>query len=146
MRIVRALAIAGALIVVAATFIPINGGGDAGYPTAIFDRSVQRELQLFALEPLAVALLTVLLVLVLLRRRPEASAGMLLAFGIQTAVLFVAYTAIALFGNPAYNSFEPAGPLGLLGAALIGLSGVVAIAPEARRARGSGGPAHAAAS
>jgi hypothetical protein len=141
---VRALVVTGALIIVAATFIPVNGGGDAGYATAIFDRSVQRELQLFALEPLAVALLAILVAFLLLRRRPQASAGMLIAFGLQTAVLFFAYTVIALFGNPSYNSFEPGGALGLLGALLIVLAGVGAVAlrsEHARRSRGRAQPA-----
>jgi hypothetical protein len=145
-RSIRALAVAGAVIVVAATFVPINGGGDAGYATAIFDRSVQREVQLFALEPLAVAFLVVLVVLLLLRRRPEASAGVLLGVGLQTAVLFLAYTAIALFGNPAYNSFEPAGPMGVIGAVLIGLAGVGGLRWRDSRTGGSHSAAHAAGS
>jgi hypothetical protein len=79
--LIRGLTLAGASLLVAATFVPINGGGDAGFPTALFDRSVQRELQLFAVEPLAIAVLAALVAFVALRRRPHVSGGMLLAFG-----------------------------------------------------------------
>lgn len=126
-RLVRAFAFVGAGLLVVATFVPINGGGDAGFPAAIFDRSVQRELQLFAAEPLMVAVLAILIAAVGVGRRPHVSGGMLLGFGVQTAVLFLVYTVIAIFGNPAYNSFEPGGPLGTIGAVLLALAGAAAV-------------------
>jgi hypothetical protein len=49
-------------------------------------------------------------------------------------MLFLIYTVIAAFGNPAYNSFERGGPLGIVGALLLALAGVVAVA----RGRGQG--------
>src|SRR5215211_2379508 len=115
----RALVLAASLLLVAATFVPTNGGGRAGYPYAIYDRSVQRELELFAAEPLVVALLAAAVAIVVVPRARHVGAGALLAFGLQTSVLFLAYFGGAVFGNPLYNSFRPGSVLGLLGAGLL---------------------------
>ena len=120
---IRALILGGSALIVAATFVPTNGGGRAGYPYAIFDTSVQREFELFAAEPVAVAVLATAGGLFLLRRMPVLTAGLLLAFGAQTSILFLAYVGIAAFGNPNYNSFRSGGLLGIIGALLLGAAG-----------------------
>jgi hypothetical protein len=124
---VRLLVLAGSGLLITATFVPSNGGGRAGYPYAIYDRSVQRELELFAAEPLAVAVLAVLAALLLLRRARVLTAGLLLAFGAQTFLLFLAHVGIAAFGNPHYNSFRPGGLLGVVGALLLVGGGVLTL-------------------
>jgi len=133
---VRVATSLGALLL-AATFMPVNGGGAAGYPYAILDTSIQRELLLFAAEPLAVAVCAVLAAVFLLGRHPRITAGMLLAFGLQTGLLFLAHLGAAAFGNPAYNSFRPAGLVGLAGAAALLAAGALALAhaPKASSSR-----------
>jgi hypothetical protein len=124
---VRLFVLAASTLILAGTFVPTNGGGRAGYPYAIFDTSVQREFQLFAAEPVAVALLATISALVLLRRLPSLTAGLLLAFGAQSFLLFLAHVGIAAFGNPQYNSFRPGGLLGVLGAMLLLVAGSLAL-------------------
>jgi hypothetical protein len=123
------LAGAGAALLVAATFVPVNGGGRAGYPETIYDGSASHELQLFAIEPLGVAVLAVLAVLAALAFRAARTwaAGMLFAFGLQSGFLFAAYFGGAAFGNPEFNSFRPGSALGLMGAMLLVLSGVATL-------------------
>jgi hypothetical protein len=121
--VVAALTLAGAALLVAGTLVPVNGGGRAGYPYAIFDTSVQRELQLFAAEPLCAAVLSAVAAVLLFRRWPAFASGALVAFGIQTGVLFLAYFGGAVYGNPLYNSFRAGSVIGLAGAALIVAAG-----------------------
>jgi hypothetical protein len=113
---VRLLALVGSGLVVAATFVPSNGGGRAGYPYAIFDTSIQREFQLFAAEPIGAALFALGAAFLFLRRTPLLAAGLLLALGAQSFLLFSAHLGVAAFGNPQYNSFRPGGLLGMVGA------------------------------
>jgi hypothetical protein len=148
--LVRLLVLVGSGLVLAATFVPTNGGGIAGYPYSIYDPAVQREFELFAAEPVAVALLAVAAALLLLGSAPALTAGLLLAFGAQTFILFMAYVVIATFGNPNYNSFRPGGLLGLLGALLLITAGVIALrtprtakSPAARTSEGPGLPSSA---
>jgi hypothetical protein len=124
-----ALAIAGAGLLVAATFVPVNGGGRAGYPATIYDAS-SSELRLFAIEPIGVGALSVLAVLAALVSRAARrwAGGMLLAFGLQSGLLFAAYFGGAAFGNPEFNSFRSGSALGLIGAALLVLSGAATLA------------------
>ena len=133
-RTAQLSAIAGAVLLVAATFVPVNGGGEAGYPYALFDRSVQRELLLFAAEPLIVAVAATAVALVLVGRARALAAGLLIAFGVQTLILFLAYLGGAAFGNPLYNSFEPGSVLGVAGALLV-LAAGAGIAVTATRQR-----------
>jgi hypothetical protein len=132
---VQLIVLAGASLLVAATFIPTNGGGRAGYPYAIFDTSIQREFQLFAAEPVAVAILAAGAALFLLRHMPSLTAGVLLAFGVQNFVLFLAYVGIAAFGNPQYNSFRPGGLIGVFGALLLIAGGSLALRAAMRTPR-----------
>jgi hypothetical protein len=134
-RAVRLVALAGAAFLVAGTFLPANGGGRAGWPYAVFDRSVQRELELFAGEPLAAAALAAAAALFLLDRRPWFTSGALVAFGVQTLVFFAAHVSAATFGNPLYNSFGVGGVLGLAGALLLLVAGALAYAHARRAAR-----------
>lgn len=136
--VVRLLVFAAAGLLVAATFIPTNGGGRAGYPYAIFDTSIQREFQLFAVEPVVVAILAVGTAVFLLGRMPGFTAGVLLAFGVQSFLLFLAYLGVATFGNPQYNSFRPGGLLGVVGAALLVAGGSLAVR-AATRSSATGG-------
>jgi len=124
-----ALAVAGAGLLVAATFVPVNGGGRAGYPETIYDASSQ-ELRLFAIEPIGVAALAVLAVLAALVSHAARRwvAGMLLAFGLQSGLLFAAYFGDAAFGNSEFNSFRAGSALGLIGAVLLVLSGAATLA------------------
>jgi hypothetical protein len=124
-----ALAAAGAALLVVATFVPVNGGGRSGYPVRIFDRSASRELQLFALEPIGVAAIACLIAVVALvsPKTRGVAGGMLIAFGVQTCLLFLAYLGGAAFGNPEFNSFEAGSALGLIAAVLLVLAGVDAL-------------------
>jgi hypothetical protein len=122
-----ALAVAGAGLLVAATFVPVSGGGRAGYSETIYASS--QELRLFAIEPIGVAALAVLAVLAALISRAARTwaAGMLLAFGFQSGLLFAAYFGRAVFGDPEFNSFRAGSALGLTGAALLVLSGAATL-------------------
>ena len=124
-RAVRLVALTGAALLVAGTFVPANGGGRAGWPYAVFDGSVQRELELFAGEPLAAAALGAASALFLLDRRPWFTSGVLVALGAQTLVFFAAHVTAATFGNPLYNSFRVGGILGLTGAVLLLVAGAL---------------------
>lgn len=114
-----AVVLVAAVLIVAGTVVPVNGGGNYGYQYAIFNRRFQRDLWLFAAEPLAVAGAALLAALLLARRAPMLTAGILAAFGFQSLALFLAYLVDAAFGPPNYNSFRPGGLLGALGAALL---------------------------
>jgi hypothetical protein len=124
-----ALAGIGAGLVIAATFVPVNGGGRGGYAVSIYDSSAPKQLQLFALEPLGVGVIVLALVVTALVHGETWCwlGGMLLAFGLQSALLFIAYFGGAAFGNAEYNSFRIGSLLGLAGAALLALGGVVLI-------------------
>jgi hypothetical protein len=122
----------GAGLIIAGTFVPVNGGGDFGYRYTIFDRSLgQPMLLLVAIEPLAAAVASSLAALLLGRRAPVLTAGFIIAVGFQTFLFFLAYAAAAVFGDPAYDSFEPGGVLGALGAALV-LAGGIFLVPRRR--------------
>jgi hypothetical protein len=123
--LISSMVLAGAGLIIAGTFVPVNGGGDFGYRYAIFDRSLnQPTLLLVAVEPLAVAWAASLAAVVIARRAPALAAGLMIALGFQTLVFFLAYVGGAAFGDPAYDSFEPGGVLGALGAALVLTAGV----------------------
>jgi len=128
------LALVGAGLVVAGTFLPVNGGGDFGYRYAVFDRSLEQPtLLLVAVEPLAVAACAAGCGLVLGRRAPILAAGLLIAFGFQTLLFFLAYVGATIFGDPNYDSFEPGGVVGALGGALVLAAGVVVLLGTMRR-------------
>lgn len=130
-----ALAAVGAGLVFAATFVPVNSGGRSGYPVKIYDSAATTtEVQLFAIEPVGVAVLALLVALLaLVSSRSRAwTAGMLLAFGLQSGLLFLAYFGSAAFGNPEYNSFAAGSALGLVGAVLLAVSGAVTLGVPAR--------------
>ncbi len=134
-----ALTTAGAALLVVATFVPVNGGGRSGYPARIYDRSASRELQLFALEPIGVAAIACLIALVALvsPKIRLVAGGMLVAFGMQTCLLFLAYSGGAAFGNPEFNSLKAGSALGLIAAVLLMLAGLDAMM-TGRSRRGHG--------
>jgi hypothetical protein len=127
-----ASALAGCALLVAATVVPINGGGTSGYPYALIDRSVQRELVLFAAQPLA-TVVGVVVALAVLGRWRRVAAGALLAFGLEMCVLFAAHLGAAAFGNPLYNSFRAGSLLGVMGGLLVIVSGIIAAAADPTR-------------
>jgi len=129
----RLLALGGAALVIAATFVPVNGGGAGGYSYAIYDTSIQREFELFAAEPIVAAVLAALTALLLAHRAPSFAAGVLLAFGVQTFLLFLAHFGAATFGNPQYNSYRPGGLIGAVGALLLMAAGLSLLAHARRR-------------
>jgi hypothetical protein len=138
-RLIRIVAVAGGALLVAATFVPVNGGGRAGYPYAVYDTSVQRELQLFAAEPIAAAVLSVAAALFLLRRWLALTSGLLAAFGVQAGIFFLAHLGAATFGNPLYNSFRPGSLVGLAGAVMLVAAAALAfLASPPSRAAGLG--------
>ena len=124
----------GAGLIIAATLVPVNGGGRGGYVVSIYDSSAPRQLQLFAAEPLGVGLIALgVVVLALIRGGPRGwMGGMLLAFGLQSSLLFLAYLGGATFGNAEYNSFRSGSLLGLAGAALLTLAGATIIVRRSR--------------
>ena len=133
-RLASAIAFPGAALIVVGTFVPVNGGGDFGYRYAIFDRSLgQPTLLLVALQPLAVALSATLVMILLARRAPTLSAGLMIALGFQTLVFFAAYVFGAVFGSATYDSFAPGGVLGAVGAGFLLLAGLVLGTACARR-------------
>jgi predicted membrane channel-forming protein YqfA (hemolysin III family) len=121
----------------------VNGGGTSGYPYALVDRSVQRELLLFAAQPLA-AVVAIVFALAFLGRWRSLAAGVLLAFGLEMCVLFAAHFGAAAFGNPLYNSFRAGSLLGVTGGLLVIVSGVIAFVTDPTRhpwsARDAGSP------
>jgi hypothetical protein len=135
LRVGRLLTLAGAVLLVAGTLTPINGGGDAGYGYALYDNPVDLNLRWFALEPLGVALGVVLVLVVSLRWRERALYALLVAAGAQTAVFFFGYLGHSMFAPDAYNSPAAGSILGLAGAALVVAGGVTGFAVERRRDR-----------
>jgi hypothetical protein len=121
----RLLALAGAGLLVAATLMPVNRGGAAGYEYALYDNAVDLNLRWFALEPLGVACGVVLVVVVSLLWHDPAIYALLAAAGAQTTVLFVGYVGNAIFGPSSYNSFGPGGGIGIVGAIAILVAGVL---------------------
>jgi len=142
------LAIAGAVGVIVACLLPFlhfsraQGGGS---PSILLTGSPYAQLW-FAAEPVAVAIAAIAAGVVLLASRPPgarwAAAGMLLAFGIQTPLLFAGY----LFGitlNPG-SHHGPAGPVGILAGLLLLAAGILGLAGAAagqRAAAQNGGTA-----
>jgi hypothetical protein len=97
-------------------------------------------LQLFALEPIGVAAIACLVAVVALldgRVRPFVG-GILVAFGIQTGLLFLAYFGAATFGNPEFNSFAEGSALGLAAAGLLIFAGTLTLLANAERSVSAG--------
>jgi len=106
-------AIAGAVVMVIATVIPYNGGGDEEA------RKVARSLN-EAFDPVATSLAIAIIALLLLRpwRHAELSAA-LLTLGCLDALLWVRYLAVPVLEDSSVGSFGPGGVVGLLGAGLV---------------------------
>jgi hypothetical protein len=125
----------GAALLVAATFVPVNEGGRGGYVIKIYDPAATKDLQLFAVEPIGVAALVLAALVILLVAGGTTRlwvAGVLLAFGLQTGLLFLAYFGGAAFGKPEFNSLGVGSVLGLLGAALVAVAGAALLWQERR--------------
>jgi len=142
------LAIAGVVGVIGACLLPFlhfskaQGGGS---PSILLTGAPYAQLW-FAAEPVAVAIAALAAGIVLLASSSPgprwATAGMLLAFGIQTPLLFAGY----LFGitlSPG-SHHGPAGPVGILAGLLLlaaGILGLVGAAAGQRAATQKDGPA-----
>ena len=78
----------------------------------------------YAVEPVEVVVLAIpaaILLMVLKSRTARALAsGILIAFGLQTIGMFVGYT----FGDLGFGRIGPAGPVGLIGGAILFAGGV----------------------
>lgn len=125
----RALALVGAALLVAGVFVPINGGGAAGYRYALYDNAVDLDLRWFALEPLAVAAGAVFIVGLSIVWRERALFALLAAAGAQTTLLFAGYVGNSIFGPDSYNSFGAGSALGIAGGLAVlgaGISGFIA--------------------
>ena len=142
------LAIVGAVGIIVACLLPYAhfGPSDGGQSPSIFNAGPPTALLWFAAEPVAVALVAIAAGIVLLASRPPGAhwttAGMLLAFGIQTPLLFAGY----LFGISAGAGFHhgPGGPVGVLAGLLLLVAGILGLAGAAaggRAAAQNGGPA-----
>jgi hypothetical protein len=142
------LAIAGAIGIIVACLLPYahfpqSGGGQS---PSILNTGPPYALLWYAVEPVAVALVVLVAGIVLLASRPQgarwAVAGMLLAFGIQTPLLFLGY----LFGSNVSPGTHPgpAGPVGILAGLLVltaGILGLAGAAASQRAAARNGGTA-----
>jgi CHAT domain len=124
----------GAVLIAAGIVVPFNGGG-GNVPV----RSVIPDVEAWLwLDPLAVVLAALLLV-VLLRRQPAPlAAGILIALGIESVALWLRYLLLPILVRYGQGSFAWGGVLGLLGAALVLGSGVYVWRHESRRDRPQG--------
>ena len=81
----------------------------------------------YAVEPVEVLVLAIpaaILLIVLKNRTARAlAAGLLIAFGLQTIGMFVGYT----FGDLTFGRIGPAGPVGLIGGAILFTGGAVGL-------------------
>jgi hypothetical protein len=142
------LAIAGGLGIIVACLLPYahlssSGGGQS--LSLITSSSPYSELW-FAAEPVVVALVALVAGIVLLVSRSQgvrwAMAGILLAYGVQTPLLFAGL----LFGFNGGNGYQhgPAGPAGILAGLLLLTAGILGLAGAAagqRAAAQKGGTA-----
>ena len=81
----------------------------------------------YSVEPVEVVVLAIpaaILLMALKNRTARAlSAGVLIAFGLQTIGMFLGYT----FGELGFGRIGPAGPVGLIGGAILFTGGAVAL-------------------
>jgi hypothetical protein len=133
------LSIAGALVIVAASLLPYarlpTGSGHYDSLSILRPGTGSTASALwYAVEPVGVALLGIVLgvLLMVIRkgRLPAVVAGMLIAFGIQTVLLFLGYAL-----GFSFATYKPgsAGPVGVLGGLLLACAGVMGAASRGAR-------------
>jgi CHAT domain len=119
---IRAIAAAGAVLTLVGMFVNFNGGGSGpGHPNAgsVFGKSSFERWDLLAVALLVFALLS------WVGSRPLV-AGVLIACGVGTALLWPRFIAIPALENRNIASIAPGGFIGLAGAVLIAVSGYAA--------------------
>lgn len=115
----RALAWLGAALLAIAVFLPYASDGTE--TMSILDTSDWNSIW-FALEPLLVAVAIGFVATKLLGRRTGLAPGLLLAFGVQSLLLFGAYVGLAISGD--YISPALGGWVGIAGAGLLVIAGL----------------------
>ena len=118
--IVLALVFAAAVLIVIGSVIPFNGGGAEG--TA---RSVVPGQGWGALDPLVVAAAALVTVVLLTSGRRLLAAGLLIAFGLESAALWLRYLGVPLIEYDSVASFGAGGLAGLAGGLLLLTAGVL---------------------
>jgi hypothetical protein len=144
------LGLVGAALVLVAGFVPYakfatGGEGPAPLSLSIFNPpSAIAGFGWYMLEPIAAVLLGILggaLLLAVRRGRvPVAAAGMLIALGIQTLLLFATYA--FAYSNSIYQ-MGPGGPVGMVAGVVLAIGGFIGLAGRAGQepAQGTAGPA-----
>lgn len=138
------LALLGAVLSVAGTIVPVTTWGDDSQPPfailpVLDGGNPINEFSWFALEPLGIALVVVLLgvSLVAMRKPRRAGGGALTAFGLTTVLAFSAYVLSSVLNESYGESYGPMpGPgswLGILSGILLLFAGFLAIASAPRR-------------
>jgi hypothetical protein len=135
------LAIAGGLATIGACLLPYvhyaSSISTDQHSPSILNPGPPATLRWFAAEPIGVALVAIAAGVVLLASSSQgprwATAGILLAFGIQTPLLFAGY----LFGFGTESGIHPgsAGPVGVLGDLLLLAAGIIGLAGSASAQR-----------
>lgn len=125
------VAVVGAVLLGVGCWLPYASQGDANF--RIFQRHGPHNVLYYAVEPAVVVLVAAVLGVLLIRAAlPVVSAGVLIAVGLQTALLWVGYLGYWLslksFGPGQPNPHvEAGGWIGILGALVIAAAGVMAL-------------------
>jgi hypothetical protein len=125
------IAIVSGLVIIVACALPYIHYTDSQEPTtlSIFNTGFAPS-NWFAAEPVGVALIAIVVGIVLLawsnRTARAIASGVLLAYGVQTVLLFVGYVALAAFSSSA--RMGPGGPVGVLAGFLLIAAGASALA------------------
>ena len=138
------LALLGAVLSVAGTILPVTTWGDESQPPfailpVLDGGNPINEFSWFALEPLGIALVVVVLgvTLVALKSPRRAGGGALAAFGLTTILAFSAYVLSSMlsetYGEPYGPMPGPGAWLGILSGTLLLFAGFLAIASAPRR-------------
>jgi hypothetical protein len=124
-------------------YFPGSSPGGQSAPSVLFPGG-PGVLRWFAAEPVVVAFVALAAGIVLLASSSQgvrwAMSGMLLAFGIQTALLFAGYLFATAEGSGAHHG--PGGPAGIVAGLLLlaaGILGLIGTAAGQRAAAGYGG-------
>jgi hypothetical protein len=131
------LAIAGGLAVIAACLLPFVHYASSfqtdQHSPSILNPGSSAAVKWFAAEPIGVALVAIAAGVVLLASSSQgprwAAAGILLAFGIQTPLLFAGY--LLGFGTSSDVHHGSAGPVGILGGLLLLAAGIIGLVASA---------------
>jgi hypothetical protein len=139
------LAIAGGLAVIAACLLPFVRYASSfqtdQHSPSILNPGSSAAVKWFAAEPIGVALVAIAAGVVLLASSSQGprwtTAGILLAFGIQTPLLFAGY--LFGFGTSSGVHHGSAGPVGILGGLLLLAAGILGLVASASGQRAGTG-------